>query len=198
MRKKNGSEWRMANSEWDRRHGARDNRTTGQRTTGLGNGEAVKRGHGETVKRRNFTPLRFTHYASRITHHASRLHAFTFPSLMPYFWRILVTSGRSKVRSDEVGQALANHSRHPFLAAVRVHQTHPRRAVPARTNFRRIWRGTNRSNFAALLCKRCEFFQDRLLIRNCCYELSREAELLWTKMATSMSHLERARVIGAL
>ncbi|MFZ8853309.1 MAG: hypothetical protein ACO2PL_14565, partial [Armatimonadota bacterium] len=71
-------EWRK---ERDRGQGARDR----------GDGETVKRGHGETVKWRNFTPLRFTHYASRITHHASRLHAFTFPSSMPYFWRILVT-----------------------------------------------------------------------------------------------------------
>jgi hypothetical protein len=68
--------------------GARDNRTTGQRTTGLGNGEAVKRGHGETEKRRNFTPLRFTHYASRITplFHFPVIHAILL-AYLGHLWK---------------------------------------------------------------------------------------------------------------
>ena len=93
------------------------------RTTDYGTG---KRRSGETGTRRNGEAEKFysiTLHALRITNHALRitLHAFTFPSPMPYFWRILVTSGRSEVRSDEVGQALANRCRHLFLVVVRVH-----------------------------------------------------------------------------
>ncbi|MFZ8852832.1 MAG: hypothetical protein ACO2PL_12110 [Armatimonadota bacterium] len=41
--------------------------------SGQGTGKMAKRRHGETGKRRNFTPLRITIYALRITNHASRL-----------------------------------------------------------------------------------------------------------------------------